>query len=415
MARKQKPNTIGEKIAQTIMSECQPTSFAEVNDIIKQAVGPILEQMLQGELDSHLGYNAGSHEPKQTDNRRNGYTEKTVKTSNGEVEIRVPRDRDGSFQPQVVPKNSRDISEIEDKILTMYANGMSQRDISSIIEDIYGFSITAQTISNITDRVYPMVEEWRNRPLSACYPFVFIDCLYVSVQTDRGVQKKAVYVILGYDTEGRKEILGIWIGPSESKHYWMEIFDQLKARGVEDIFFLSMDGLTGLEDGAKAVFPNTIVQRCIVHMVRASLKYVSAKDRGAFCKDLKRIYAAVSPKLAQEAMDELEAKWSSKYPGAVNVWRNNINHVLQLFNYGSAVRKVMYTTNAIESVNSSLRKVTKKGAFSSDESVFKALYLRIVELEKKWNGRTVANWPQVRNQLMCDDELSKRLERYMER
>lgn len=367
--------------------------------------------MFQGELDSHLGYTSGSHAKKTTENRRNGYSEKTVKSSQGELDLRVPRDRLGTFEPQAVPKGSRDISDIENKILRMYGQGMSQRDISDIIQDIYGFSVSADTISNITDRVYPVVDEWRNRPLKQCYPFVFVDCLYVSVKTERGAKEQAVYVVIGYDTEGHKDILGIWIGESESKHFWMQIFDELKSRGVEDIFFLSMDGVSGLEGGAKAVFPNVIVQRCIVHLLRNSLKYIPAKERASFCKDIKKVYSALNAKEAEAAFEEFKEKWSS-FHGAVNVWERNFHHVLQLFNYGSAVRKIMYTTNAIESVNSSLRKVTKKGLFPSEDSVYKALYLCIVELEKKWQGRTVPNWSIVRNQLLCEEGLSARLEKY---
>lgn len=412
MTRRSKNNpTVEQQLARNIIQEFQPTSFKEVSDIMKRMLSPILEEMLQGELDAHLGYPSGKHGEKLNDNRRNGYSPKTVQTSQGEVDLRVPRDRQGTFEPQIVPKGAKDISEIEDKILTMYAKGMSQRDISSFIEDLYGFSMSAETVSQITDRVYPLVEEWRNRPLAPCYPFVFVDCLYVSVKTDRGAQEKAVYVVLGYDTEGHKDILGIWIGESESKHFWMEIFDQLKARGVEDIFFLCMDGVSGLEAGAKAVFPQTTVQRCIVHLTRNSLTYVANKDRAAFCKDLKKVYRAINAKEAEAAFEELKKNWS-QYPGAIRVWENNFVHVLQLFNYGSAVRKVMYTTNSIESVNSSLRKVTKKGAFPHEDAVYKALYLRITELYKKWAGRTVPNWAMVRNQLLCEEALAPRFEKY---
>lgn len=273
--------TVQEQIASTIIKEYQSQSFQEASDIIKSIFGPVLEQMFQGELDSHLGYTSGSHAKKTTENRRNGYSEKTVKSSQGELDLRVPRDRLGTFEPQAVPKGSRDISDI--------------------IQDIYGFSVSADTISNITDRVYPVVDEWRNHPLKQCYPFVFVDCLYVSVKTERGAKEQAVYVVLGYDTEGHKDILGIWIGESESKHFWMQIFDELKIRGVEDIFFLSMDGVRGLEGGAKAVFPNVIVQRCIVHLLRNSLKYIPAKERASFCKDIKRVYGALNAKEAEAA------------------------------------------------------------------------------------------------------------------
>lgn len=251
--------------------ELKPQTAEEATSIVKSLFAPIIEEMLQGELESHLGYSSGTHAAKETKNRRNGYTSKTVNSSLGDVEIQVPRDREGSFQPQVVPKRSKDISDIEGKVLKMYAIGMSQRDISDIIEDIYGFSISADTVSAITDRVYPLVDEWRNRPLKPCYVYLFVDCMYVPVKTDYGVKEKAVYVILGYDAEGYKEILGLWIAESESKRCWMQIFDEIKARGVQDVFFLSMDGVSGLESGAKAIFPGVVVQRCIVHLTRNSL------------------------------------------------------------------------------------------------------------------------------------------------
>lgn len=411
MTRKNKEMTLTEKLAQTIVEEYHPTSFKEVTDIVKSIYAPVLEQMLQGELDAHLGYQTGSHAEKASNNRRNGYSAKNIKTSQGQMEIKIPRDREGSFQPQVVPKKTRDISEIEDKILAMYAKGMSQRDISDIIEDIYGFGISAETISQITDRVYPVVDEWRNRPLKACYPFVFVDCLYVSVKSDRGAQEQAVYVVLGYDTDGHKDILGLWIGDSESKHFWMEIFDNLKARGVEDIFFLCMDGVSGLEQGAKSIFPNVVVQRCIVHLLRNSMQYVPSKDRAAFCRDLKKVYGALNAEEAESRFGEVKARWKH-YPGAVGVWERNFTHVLQLFNYGSAVRKVMYTTNTIESVNASLRKVAKKGSFPHEKAVYKALYLRITELQKKWENRTIANWAAVKNQLLCEESIAPRLEKH---
>lgn len=411
MPRKSKSApTISDQIARTIVTELKPQSFQEASEIIKSIFAPVLEEMLQGELESHLGYSSASHTPKSSDNRRNGYTPKTVKTSQGELDLNIPRGRDGIIQPQVVPKGCRDISNIEDKILRMYGQGMSQRAISEIINDIYGISLSAETISTITDRVYPVVDEWRQRPLQKCYPFVFVDCLYVSVKGERGAQERAVTSLWAMVLTDIKDILGLWIGKSESKHFWMEIFDELKARGVEDIFFLSMDGVSGLETGARSVFPNAIVQRCIVHLLRNSLEYIPNKERSSFCKDMKTVYSALNAQAAQKAFHDVELKWAA-YPGAVSVWKRNFKHVLQLFNYGSAVRKMMYTTNAIESVNSSLRKVTKKGSFPSEDAVFKTLYLRIKELEKKWNGRTVPNWAMVRNQLLCEEGIAERLEK----
>ena len=323
----------------------------------------------------------------------------------------VPRDRESTFEPQAIPKRTRDVSGIEDKVLAMYARGMSQRDIADTIEDIYGFEISHEAVSTITDRVIETADEWQNRPLKKFYTFVFVDCLYVSIRKETETKSCAVYVVLGYDVNGIKDILGIWIGESEGKHYWMQIFDEIKARGVEDILFISMDGVSGLEEGAKSIFKDVVVQRCIVHLIRNSIKYIPSKEYKAYTGQIRKVYGAASLKAAQAEFERFRQAWS-QYPGAVEVLVRNWDYVEQLFNYGSAVRKVMYTTNAIESVNSSFRKVTKKGSFPNENSVMKALYLRITELYKKWNGRPVSNWAMVRNQLSMDDKVQARIMKY---
>lgn len=409
--RKNKRNEVGRAIAQSIIEQYQPQNAQDMQNAIKDIFGPMFEAMLQGEMDDHLGYESNDHGYKATSNRRNGYTNKTLKTTMGNIDIQSPRDRDGSFEPQIVPKRSRDVSGIEDKVLAMYAKGMSQRDIADTIEQIYGFEISAEMISNITDKVIDTAHEWQNRPLKKFYPFLFVDCLYVNIRREMETKSCAVYVILGYDINGIKDILGIWIGEAEGKHYWMQIFDEIKSRGVEDVLFISMDGVSGLEEGARSIFKDVVVQRCIVHLIRNSIKYIPSKDYKAYTSQLKKVYGAVSLKAAMAEFDRFKQNWS-KYPGAVDVWVRNWNHVEQLFNYGSAVRKVMYTTNAIESVNSSFRKVTKKGSFPSEDSVLKALYLRITELYKKWNNRPVSNWALVRNQLAMDENMQKRIMRY---
>lgn len=409
--RKNKRNEVGRAIAQSIIEQYQPQNAQDMQNAIKDIFGPMFEAMLQGEMDDHLGYESNDHGYKATSNRRNGYTNKTLKTTMGDIDIQSPRDRDGSFEPQIVPKRSRDVSGIEDKVLAMYAKGMSQRDIADTIEQIYGFEISAEMISNITDKVIDTAHEWQNRPLKKFYPFLFVDCLYVNIRREMETKSCAVYVILGYDINGIKDILGIWIGEAEGKHYWMQIFDEIKSRGVEDVLFISMDGVSGLEEGARSIFKDVVVQRCIVHLIRNSIKYIPSKDYKAYTSQLKKVYGAVSLKAAMAEFDRFKQNWS-KYPGALDVWVRNWNHVEQLFNYGSAVRKVMYTTNAIESVNSSFRKVTKKGSFPSEDSVLKALYLRITELYKKWNNRPVSNWALVRNQLAMDENMQKRIMRY---
>ena len=410
MARiKRDPKTVA--LAEAIVNAYQPESVEDMNDAIKDLFGPLFESMLKGELNNHLGYSSNDKGPKKDSNRRNGYGKKTLKTSSGEIEINAPRDRDGTFEPQIVPKRTKDISSIENKVLAMYARGMSQRDISATIEDIYGFSVSHEMISDITDAILPEVEEWRNRPLKKCYAFVFVDCLYVTLRSDYETKDCAVYVILGYDLSGHKEILGIWLSESESKNYWMQIFDEIKSRGVEDIFFISMDGVSGLEQGAKSIFPKVVVQRCIVHLIRNSIKYVPSKDYKKFTQDLKKVYGAPSLAASRHAFELFCKNWS-QYPGAVDVWKRNFEHVEQLYDYGSNVRKIMYTTNAIEAINSSFRKVTKKGAFPNENALFKLLYLRVTELEKKWANGHAANWAMVLNQLQTDKRFEERILKY---
>ena len=404
-------NDSRNELVKAILDEYKPETAKDVQDALKDIFGPIFESMLQGEMNAHLGYENNSKISKETDNRRNGYITKNVKTSMGEMTVDVPRDRDGSFDSVVIPKRTKDISDIDQKVLSMYAKGMSQRDISATIEDIYGFKISHETISQITDCVMDELNEWQSRPLKKCYPFVFVDCMYVTMRYEYECKESAVYTILGYDTNGHKDILGIWLNETESKHTWMQIFDEIKQRGVEDIFFISMDGVSGLEDGAKEIFKGVVVQRCIVHLIRNSLKYVPSKDYKRFTDNLKLIYGAPNLKTAQNEFEKFKETWS-KYPGAVDVWERNFKHVEQLFDYPSDIRKVMYTTNAIESVNSSFRKVTKKGAFPNENALFKLLYLRVCELQKKWGDHTLQNWSMVRNQLDAHPQFQARFRKY---
>ena len=391
------------ELVNAILEAYQPETAEDVQNALKDIFGPMFEAMLQGEMNSHLGYENNSKEKKETDNRRNGYIAKDIKTSMGEMNIKVPRDRDGSFEPVIIPKRTKDISDIDRKVISMYAKGMSQRDISDTIEDIYGFKVSHEMISQITDCVLEELTEWQVRPLKKCYPFVFVDCMYVTVRHEYEVKETAVYTILGYDVNGRKDILGLWLNESESKHTWMQIFDEIKQRGVEDIFFISMDGVSGLEDGAREIFKGVVVQRCIVHLIRNSLKYVPSKDYKAFTANLKA---------AAHEFEKFKSNWS-KYPGAVDVWERNFKHVEQLFNYPSDIRKVMYTTNAIESINSSFRKVTKKGAFPNENALLKLLYLRVCELNKKWDNSSIQNWAMVRNQLDAHPDFKDRIRKYI--
>lgn len=413
MARiKRDPKTVA--LAQEIAKQFDPQSAEDADEALKELFGPIFESLLQGEMSHHLGYENNNKEYKQTQNRRNGYGQKTVHTTKGDITIDTPRDRDGSFEPQLISKRQRDVSGIEDKVLAMYARGMSQRDISKTIEDIYGFSISHEMVSDITDAILPELEEWRNRPLKKCYAFLFVDCMYVTLRSGYEAKECAVYTILGYDLNGHKDILGLWLSESESKNYWMQIFDELKARGIEDVFFMSMDGVSGLEEGAKAIFPKIIVQRCIVHLIRNSIKYVPSKDYKKFTQELKKVYGAPNLKAAAAAFESFCRTWE-QYPGAIEVWKRNFKFVEQLYDYGSDVRRIMYTTNAIESINSSFRKVTKKGAFPNENALFKLLYLRCTELEKKWNNGTIHDWSKVLNQLMVNEIFTSRIENILNR
>lgn len=411
MARiKRDPKTVA--LAQEIAKQFDPQSAEDADEALKELFGPIFESLLQGEMSHHLGYENNNKEYKQTQNRRNGYGQKTVHTTKGDITIDTPREGDGSFEPQLISKRQRDVSGIEDKVLAMYARGMSQRDISKTIEDIYGFSISHEMVSDITDAILPELEEWRNRPLKKCYAFLFVDCMYVTLRSGYEAKECAVYTILGYDLNGYKDILGLWLSESKSKNYWMQIFDELKARGIEDVFFMSMDGVSGLEEGAKAIFPKIIVQRCIVHLIRNSIKYVPSKDYKKFTQELKKVYGAPNLKAAAAAFESFCRTWE-QYPGAIEVWKRNFKFVEQLYDYGSDVRRIMYTTNAIESINSSFRKVTKKGAFPNENALFKLLYLRCTELEKKWNNGTIHDWSKVLNQLMVNEIFTSRIEKYL--
>ena len=402
--------TPGQKLARQIIAEYQPQSVEEMQSALKDIFGPMFEAMLQGEMDNHLGYANNDHNKKSTTNRRNGYNGKTLHTSYGDVDIKTPRDRDATFDSKIIPKRTRDVSAIEDKVLSMYARGMSQRDISQTIEEIYGFEISAEQISTITDRILDELNDWRSRPLKKLYPFVFVDCIYVSIRQEYKSEQKAVYVVLGYDVSGNKDILGLWVGESESKHFWMQIFDEIKARGVEDILFLSMDGVSGLEAGAREIYKDIVVQRCIVHLIRNSIKYIPSKDYKEFTLDIKKVYSAPSKAIADKAFAEFKSK-CSKYPSAIDVWERNYKHVEQLFDYTSNIRHIMYTTNAIESINSSFRKVTKKGLFPNENAVYKALYLRITELEKKWEGGHIQNWSQVLNELCSIEQYREKIQK----
>jgi transposase-like protein len=353
-------------------------------------VGEMLENGLEGELDDELGYTKYDYRNKDGENSRNGYSKKTLKTSFGETEIKVPRDRDGEFEPQLVKKNQTTLTgDIEEKILSMYAKGMTTSDIETHIQDIYGLECSDSTISRITDKILPVVRELQSRPLEEVYAVLFMDAIHFHVRSEGQIVKKAVYIAIGINMDGLKEVLGMWVGGNESAKYWLGVLNEIKNRGVEDIMIVSVDGLTGFGDAIHAVFPLAEIQRCIVHQIRYSTKFISYKDIKAFMKDLKLVYKADTEELALAALDDLETTWGSKYPSSIASWRNNWPQLSTYFKYPAEIRKLIYTTNSIENFNRQLRKVTKsKTIFPTDDALFKMLYLAMMDATKKWTGKT---------------------------
>jgi transposase-like protein len=370
-----------------------------LNMLFRQITGVLLEEMLEGERDEHLGYTREEGRNKQTDNSRNGYSPKTVRSNQGELELQIPRDRKGEFEPQAVKKHQRDVSEIADKIISMYAKGMTVRDIQSHLEDIYDASISTQTISNITDRILPQVEEWRNRQLEPIYSIVYIDGHRYRVRIDGRVQDRTVYAVLGINLSGRKDILGLWVSGSENAKYWLQVFTDLQNRGVKDMLIVTSDDLPGIGDAVKSVYPEVEYQGCVVHVIRNSLKYVSYQDRKEFSKCLKPLYQAPTEESALSALDTLKEQWESEYPIAVGVWERNWDRIRTMFRFTSEIRRLIYTTNPIEGYNRQLRKVTKnRSLFPTDTSMLKLLYLATQGILKKWTMK-IKHWNKILAQL----------------
>lgn len=400
MARQRKLSPERKAFISGLLEHYQPQDAQDVQDMLKDLLGDTLQEMLEAEMDQKLGYSKYDYQNKDTDDSRNGYSKKTVVSSMGEIDLDIPRDRKGEFEPQVVKKNQTDISNIEDQVLSMYAKGMTTRDISTHLHDVYGVDASAEMISHMTDRILPIAKEWQNRPLEKKYAVVFMDAIHFHVREENITVKKAVYVAIGIRLSGIKEVLGMWIGGNESAKYWLGVLNEIKNRGVEDIMIVSVDGLTGFVDAIGAVFPKAEVQRCIVHQVRYTTKFVNYKDLKPFVKDLKSIYQAPSEEMALEALDSLEETWGKKYPASVASWQNNWPQISTFFKYPAEIRKIIYTTNAIENFNRGLRKVTKaKAVFPTDDALFKSIYLAMVDITKKWTG-TSWNWGQTLDQLM---------------
>lgn len=395
---KPKPMTEGKRnIIQGLLQEYDIETADDIQDALKDLLSGTLKEMMETEMDDHLGYD--KYERSDEPNYRNGTKSKNVRSKYGEFEVDVPQDRNSTFNPKVLPKRQKDISSIDDKIISMYAKGMTTRQISETIEDIYGFEVSEGMVSDITDKLLPQIEEWQNRPLASVYPIVFIDAVHFSVRDDGVIRKLAAYVVLGINEDGRKEVLTIVIGENENSKYWLSILNSLKNRGVQDILILCSDGLTGIRDAINTAFPMTEQQRCIVHMVRNTLKYVANKDMKAFAKDLKTIYTSADEQTALKQLELVTEKWESLYPTAMNRWHDNWDAISPIFKFSKDVRTAFYTTNAIESLNASYRRLNRqRSVFTSSQALLKALYLATFEATKKWT-MPIRNWGKVRGEL----------------
>lgn len=383
-----------------LLQESNISSMEDIQELFKETIAEFMENGLDAELDEELGYSRYDYKNKDTDNSRNGHSSKTLKTSFGEVDIDIPRDRKGEFDPVILKKNQTSISQdIEEKILSMYAKGMTTSDIETHIRDIYGLQISDTTISRITDKILPIAKEWQQRPLEPIYAVVFLDAIHYHVRSEGQIVKKAVYIAIGVNLDGKKDVLGMWVGENESAKYWASVLNGLRNRGVEDIFIACTDNLTGFGAAIEAVFPQTEIQNCIIHQLRNSSKYVSYKDIKALMADLKAVYAAVDEGSALDALDIFAETWDKKYPKISKSWRENWANLSTYFKYPVEVRRLIYTTNTIEGFNRQLRKVTKsKAVFPTDDSLLKMLYLAMIDITKKWTGRR-QDWGTIHAQL----------------
>ena len=403
MARKLNAQTeqvfgdLPQPVVDELLKNCKTQS--DLDGVLKQITKRLLDGMLEGEMTHHLGY--GRHDRLVgSENNRNGFSSKTISTDNGEVELNIPRDRDAEFDPLIVPKHSRRLERVDKSIMTLYAKGMSTRDIRDTLNDLYCLDISEEFISNVTDSVVDDIRLWQNRPLDALYPIVYVDCLVVKVQENKQVINKAVYLVLGVNGDGRKELLGMWISPNEGAKFWLSVLTELNNRGLKEIFIACIDGLKGLGEAISSVYPQTIIQLCVVHQIRNSLRYVPHKDKKAVASNLKSIYQAATAEMGLANLDEFAAKWDSKFPSISKSWYNNWDKLSAMFEFSEPIRKVIYTTNAIESLNMTLRKAIKnKRIFPNDTSVFKSLYLAVLDIERKWT-MPIRDWQPAFSQLM---------------
>ncbi|MEL6764373.1 MAG: IS256 family transposase [Cyanobacteria bacterium J06607_6] len=391
MPKKKPELNRADELLDEMLSDCQsPDEILGASGLLKQLTKRLVERALAGELNHHLKDTDGN----ESRNSRNDHSSKTVQSEQGELELAIPRDRQGTFEPVLVPKHQRRLSGLDDKILALYARGMSTRDISLQLEELYGAQVSPAIISEVTDTVSEDVKAWQNRPLDELYPITYLDALYVNIKVAGRVSKRAVYVVLGINREGNKDLLGLWIGEAEAEgtKFWLKVLTDLKNRGLKDILIACCDGLKGFPQAIEAVYPQTQVQLCIVHLMRNSLRYVPWKDGKAVAADLKPIYRAATLEAAETALEDFAAKWDEHYPAVSQIWLRHWENIIPIFDYPMEIRRVIYTTNAIESVNRSLRKVVKtKAVFPDEDSVFKLMYLAMNNISKRWN-RPIKNW-----------------------
>ena len=387
------------KLIKELIDQYGVKTTDDIKDMLKELLGETIQTMLEGEMEEELGYSKYNYDEKNTENSRNGYSPKSVRSEYGEIELNIPRDRHNEFEPKIIPKYQREITGIEGQIVALYAKGMSNRDIEDHLKNIYGIEVSATMISKITDKIIPEIKEWQTRQLEEVYPIVFMDAIHYSVRQDGIVIKKAVYILIGINLRGEKEVLGFWIGENESSKFWLNILNEIGNRGVKDILIISVDNLKGFSEAIKSSYPKAEIQKCIVHQIRNSIKYVASKDLKEFTKDLKTVYKAVTLEQASNNLLHIEEKWGKKYKAGIKSWNDNWEELTTYFKYPQEIRKIIYTTNSIENFNRQLRKYTKtKSSYPTDDSLSKSIYLSIKEITKKWTGK-VQNWGQINSQL----------------
>lgn len=392
--------SIAKEQLRQIISENNITTVPDVYAFFKDSFKDMLQELLEAELDTSIGYPKNDKSEAETDNKRNGYSTKTVKSQYGEFPVDIPRDRNGDFEPKIIPKYQRDISGIEEKVISLYARGMTTRDIHDQLKDIYGIELSAEMVSKITDRIIPEIKEWQSRPLCPMYPFVFMDAIHYKIREDGRILNRAAYIVLGVTLDGSKDILSITIGANESSKFWLGMLNDLKNRGVQDVLFFCVDGLTGFKEAIQSTFPHAEVQRCIIHMLRNSFKYVSYKDIKKFASDFKAVYKAPTQDVALAELEQVKEIWGKKYPYAISNWEMNWDVISPFYQFTEDIRRIMYTTNIIEGLNRQFRKVTKtKSVFTNDTALEKMLYLASSNVMMKWTQR-YRNWDLVLSQLL---------------